>query len=357
MNAQVAHSVEQRERLFRVLQDDAVQFVCEILFDPVGGADGSFDRGLQDVVLANLGAYLEALRARVPGRSYGETPCAWFEAMLTAKGAQRRQVIQLNTALAAFLDKRATSDAALIAAALRGAESDAASESAPLPAALSALESDGGFDAEACAAALRRGDANSALGVVEDCLARGSTLLDCSLALLQPPLPAGEDAWPGDARRLLEELRMVATAQRVLEAAMLRRPAPVMNGRRIVLACVAGNQHAFGLRFVAEAFRTAGWAVDDLGPDVPTAALVAAVGDKQPDVVGLSLSMPTHMQALREAAEKLVAHFGPQRPGVLAGGLALRRTSPVSEFPGVDVFGVDVRRAVGTATELCRLLG
>ena len=83
MNAQVAHSVEQRERLFRVLQDDAVQFVCEILFDPVGGADGGFDRGLQDVVLANLGAYLEALRARVPGRSYGETPCAWFEAMLT----------------------------------------------------------------------------------------------------------------------------------------------------------------------------------------------------------------------------------------------------------------------------------
>ena len=54
-------------------------------------------------MLAHLGAYLEALRQRPSGPGEGEAPGAWFEAMLTARGAQRRQVVQLNAALAAFL--------------------------------------------------------------------------------------------------------------------------------------------------------------------------------------------------------------------------------------------------------------
>ena len=366
MHAQAADSVlsvEQRESQFRVLQDDAVQFVCEILFDPAAATAavvGGFDRGLQDTVLAHLGAYLEALRQRPSGPGEGEAPGAWFEAMLTARGAQRRQVVQLNAALAAFLDRRTTPDAARIAAQLRGAELEVEKDTALRAvsgAACAEADSGGGLDAATCWAALRRGDAESALRAVEDGVARGSSLLDCALALLQPPLQALGEVWPGDAHVQVEERRVIATAQRVLEAAMLRRPAPAANGRRVILACVCGNQHAFGLRLVAEAFRAAGWMVDDLGPDVPASALVAAVGDRQPDVVGLSLSLPMHMPALREAAAQLVANFGAQRPGVLAGGLALRRASSVTEIPGVDAFGVDAKRAVASANELCRLLG
>ena len=342
MHAQAADSVlsvEQRESQFRVLQDDAVQFVCEILFDPAAATAavvGGFDQGLQDTVLAHLGAYLEALRQRPSGPGEGEAPGAWFEAMLTARGAQRRQVVQLNAALAAFLDRRTTPDAARIAAQLRGAELEVEKDTALRAvsgAACSEADSGGGLDAATCWAALRRGDAESALRAVEDGVARGSSLLDCALALLQPPLQALGEVWPGDAHVQVEERRVIATAQRVLEAAMLRRPAPAANGRRVILACVCGNQHAFGLR------------------------LVAAVGDRQPDVVGLSLSLPMHMPALREAAAQLVANFGAQRPGVLAGGLALRRASSVTEIPGVDAFGVDAKRAVASANELCRLLG
>ena len=68
----------------------------------------------------------------------------------------------------------------------------------------------------------------------------------------------------------------------VMTMGLLRSPPPAPIDRRVLLACVAGNHHAVGLRMVADAFQLAGWDVQYLGANVPTAALVRQAAEWNP---------------------------------------------------------------------------
>jgi diguanylate cyclase (GGDEF)-like protein len=74
---------------------------------------------------------------------------------------------------------------------------------------------------------------------------------------------------------------------------------------RILLAAVEGEQHALGLRMAADVLELAGYETIYLGADVPTAALVQAVAARSPDLVGLSATMPSSIQALDRAIAEI----------------------------------------------------
>ena len=128
-------------------------------------------------------------------------------------------------------------------------------------------------------------------------------------------------------------------------------PAPP-NDRSVVLTGVEGNQHAVGLRIVADAFELAGWDVRYLGANTPTRSLVRLVRDERPNLVGLSASMPHHLQSAREAIACLRAELDEPRPAVLLGGLAINQFSPLATMLGADATGPDARSAVEAAAQL-----
>ena len=353
MNAQLAVSAGQQDRLFRVLQDEAVQFVCEILFAAESASLDELDRALQDAVLENLGGYLEALRPAGQAPQDCLEQLAWFETMLMAKGGRPEQVARLNEALAAFLEKREMPDAQAIAAILRKS-----------PAPGRGVRPQDGLARPSVAwpetslfeAMLLDGDERQAVAQLDASLARGDTLLDFEMHVIQPALYSVGSKWQANTISIAQERLATETALRVMAVGAQRTPAAEPAGRRIVLACVAGNQHAVGVRMVGDAFCAAGWAVDCLGADVPCAALVDYVTRRNPDVIGLSVALAHHLHALRATAEQLITAFGSRRPGLIAGGLALQDMSPMSDISGVDLFGVDARHAVAHATRLCRML-
>jgi diguanylate cyclase (GGDEF)-like protein len=78
----------------------------------------------------------------------------------------------------------------------------------------------------------------------------------------------------------------------------------VMPGR-ILMAAVEGEQHALGLRMAADVIELAGYETIYLGADVPTADLLQAVGARSPDLVGLSATMPSSIQALDRAVAEI----------------------------------------------------
>ena len=60
--------------------------------------------------------------------------------------------------------------------------------------------------------------------------------------------------------------------------------------RRAIITCVPGEYHQIGPRIVADFFEMHGWHGFTLGANTPTAALISMIRERDPDVVGLSLS-------------------------------------------------------------------
>jgi 5-methyltetrahydrofolate--homocysteine methyltransferase len=82
----------------------------------------------------------------------------------------------------------------------------------------------------------------------------------------------------------------------------------------VVLATVRGDIHDIGKNIVALMLKNHGYEIIDLGKDVPAEAVIAAMKQRRPDVVGLSALMTTTMVQMKmvmdtAAAEGLPARF------------------------------------------------
>lgn len=71
----------------------------------------------------------------------------------------------------------------------------------------------------------------------------------------------------------------------------------------VVLATVAGDIHDIGKNIVALMLRNYGYRIIDLGKDVPAEAIIAAVREHRPDVVGLSALMTTTMVQMKKVMD------------------------------------------------------
>ncbi len=117
---------------------------------------------------------------------------------------------------------------------------------------------------------------------------------------------------------------------------------------RILLAAVAGQHHSLGLRMAADVLELAGYEVIYLGGDVPLEALVGAIEAREPELVGLSSTLPPEDSSLAGAIARLQADF-PALP-ILLGGQG------IAEGMGRPDLVVRSRSVEGLVTLVARLL-
>jgi 5-methyltetrahydrofolate--homocysteine methyltransferase len=116
------------------------------------------------------------------------------------------------------------------------------------------------------------------------------------------------------------------------------RGASVATRGRVVLATVRGDHHDIGKSLVATLLEASGFDVVDLGVDVPTAEIVAAVEAQRPQVLGLSALLTVTMPMMAEVIRALEAAGLRDSVKVIVGG------SPVTtEF--AEAIGADARAA------------
>lgn len=96
----------------------------------------------------------------------------------------------------------------------------------------------------------------------------------------------------------------------------------VYNGRKIVSACVEGENHQVGIKMVTDVFETHGWQSFFLGADVPTNELLDFVREIEPDLLALSLSVYFHLPKLETMLDR-IRRTSPTLP-VMIGGQAFR---------------------------------
>ena len=117
----------------------------------------------------------------------------------------------------------------------------------------------------------------------------------------------------------------------------------------VVIGTVHGDIHDIGKDIVALMLGIEGYAVHDLGIDVPVEDFVAAVKEHDADVVGLSGLLTLAFDAMRSTVDGIAAAGLRDKVKIMVGGAPVDES--VRAYTGADGWGSDVGQAVKLAAE------
>jgi MerR family transcriptional regulator, light-induced transcriptional regulator len=170
---------------------------------------------------------------------------------------------------------------------------------------------------------LRAADVAGAYRIASRPLERGMPLCALYQRVIAPAMHELGRLWEVGAITVADEHLATGLTHRVLAA--IRPPELIEQGFDsssnrpcALLAAVQGEQHALGLRMVADLLEDCGYQVAYLGADVPTEALLQAVRTLSPTLVGLTATMPESTHRL-EGAVGALRETDPQLPLFLGG--------------------------------------
>lgn len=156
--------------------------------------------------------------------------------------------------------------------------------------------------------------------IVDDCFASGISMTDVYVCLFQPSMYEVGRLWHSNRIGVAHEHIATSITQYLMVRAYANAEFAQPVDRRAVFSCVEGNQHSLGLRMVSDVFEISGWNVNYLGADLPTESLLSYLDESQPDLLGLSVSMPWQLVALQDQIDMLRAELGSRSPAIAIGG-------------------------------------
>jgi len=201
--------------------------------------------------------------------------------------------------------------------------------------------------------AVLNGDAAAAVAAARQAMADGTDPLAIVTQGFTPALKeAGRLFEEGEyfVPELLVSARASQAVFEIIRPLLQRRG--VRPAGRIALGTVRGDVHDIGKNLVAAMLEGGGFAVDDLGVDVPPERFVAAAAAGQVDVVALSALLTTTMPAMQATIEALRAAGVRDRVKVIVGGAPLSASH--ASAIGADGYSENAAAAVALVR---RLLG
>jgi methanogenic corrinoid protein MtbC1/DNA-binding XRE family transcriptional regulator len=170
--------------------------------------------------------------------------------------------------------------------------------------------------------ALLGGDAEAASRVIDEILAVRRPMSEVYLNVITPTLVQLGAQWCNGSIGI--GTQKLAT-QIVLQQMDRLRSMYVLENRhsvhRILVSCVEGERHFIGARMAADLFLLQGWAVDFLGSDVPSEAIIEMINSRRPQLVALSVTMAQGLDHGHRVIEELAKLS--DVPKVILGGQAL----------------------------------
>lgn len=195
---------------------------------------------------------------------------------------------------------------------------------------------------------------DSARQFIDDLQADGVSLDSVYLDLFAPSARQLGEMWAADKCDFTAVTLGLWRLQRLLHECSPQfqiEAVPPVEGRRILLAPMPGSQHTFGVFMVAEFFRRAGWDVVD-GPVASAADLVSAVTRNWFEIIGLSLSCDSRLDALAALIRDIRRSSRNRAIGIIVGGPVFNEHPDAVVRVDADVYAVDAQRALLAAQDL-----
>jgi len=197
------------------------------------------------------------------------------------------------------------------------------------------------------------GDENNTVELVKKALDAGKTAKE----ILDEGLVAGlRDCGDGfeKGEKFIPEMLLSSESMKVamvvLKPLLLEGSGGSGGIGRAVLATVEGDVHDIGLELVGTMLETAGFEVRNMGPDVPTEDIVAAVKEDNPQIVGLSALLSNTMDIMPDVIDALADAGLRDSVKIMVGGAPVKQD--FADEIGADGWAYDAASAVPKAKEL-----
>ncbi|HPK53289.1 MAG TPA: homocysteine S-methyltransferase family protein [Smithellaceae bacterium] len=198
---------------------------------------------------------------------------------------------------------------------------------------------------EKLASAILEGDRESIVPLIEALLAKG---VAASVIVDEVMIPAIIRVGNLYEKKIYFLPQLMAAAEAMKKALHHLEPylqkAAAGNKGKILIATVKGDIHDIGKNIVALLMRNYGYAVIDLGKDVPTGEIIAAVKRENPDVIGLSALMTTTMVNMKDVIDTAKAQG--IKASFILGGAVVTESYARSLGAAFAKDGVDAVRVV-----------
>lgn len=199
--------------------------------------------------------------------------------------------------------------------------------------------------------AILNGDAKKAHAATAAALAAGEAPMDIIQGSMVPAMDEVGKLFEAEEYFVPELL----LAGRAMKSAMeLLKPLLSASGQkmsvRIVIGTVKGDLHDIGKNIIASMLEGSGFEVIDLGADVSPESFVAAVEERNPQVVCMSALLTVTMPAMKTTIDALKTAGLRTRVKVLIGGAPV--TMQYAKEIGADGYSENASGAVGLVKNL-----
>ena len=154
--------------------------------------------------------------------------------------------------------------------------------------------------AEECLRLLLACERQAAGRLILDALDSGVAIRDVYLRVFQPCQREVGRLWEAGRITVAQEHYCTAATQVIMSQLAPRLFATERNGRRVVIACVAGETHEVGPRMVADLLELDGWNTIFLGGNVPLRSVVQTLAEHRAEILAISATMTYHLSAIIE---------------------------------------------------------
>ncbi len=206
--------------------------------------------------------------------------------------------------------------------------------------------------ARAYLAALLRGERRAAAEVIHSAIAQGIGVREIYLEVFQKSLYEIGRLWQLNDVSVAQEHFCTAATQLIMSQLYPHIFAEQRKNRRIVATCVGGDLHEIGVRMVADFLELDGWDTYYLGANAPTNDVVAALVERNADVLGVSATMRMHLGTIEKLVLAVHAHPACRHVKILVGGQPFNAQPELGARVGADGVAPDAARAVAVANSL-----
>ncbi len=203
--------------------------------------------------------------------------------------------------------------------------------------------------------AILEGNRREASRLILEAAGVGQSVEQLYLRVLQPAQEELGRMWVLGEINVAEEHFATATTRFVMAQLHARQLCRSANGKTLLAAAVAGNQHDLGIQMVADLLESNGWRAILLAANVPNEDLAEAVEFYDADLVALAFSMPGQLPALKDAIAAIRGSQLGSRVKIIVGGCRLPDAAQIVKSFGADGFATDALQAVALANELVRV--
>lgn len=197
---------------------------------------------------------------------------------------------------------------------------------------------------------LLSGDRAEAYKYVQNLVAGGMSIRDCYLNIIQPIQYEVGRLWHTGEISVGQEHYVTAASQMIMAQfypVIFNHP---NTGKRMIAACISGEQHEVGLRMVSDLMELEGWDTMFLGANTPIETIPQAAISRNADLLAVSVTISTHLNKLKQLIT-VCRNEVPQLK-IMVGGYPFNLDKELWHKLGADAYANDATSAIRVAESL-----